>query len=421
MLRLDASASDDLAVKVEGLSVTAGTKKLLVEVDLELSRNGITWLVGPVAAGKSTLLRALAGVFDDKQGVVVDGRVSFSSQRETPFALVSQQVAALLVPPLAAVGVGVAGREKQSLSEGRELAAVALMEAGLENLIDETRPVAELPLDVQRRVAVARAAMSSPLVLLVDEPTSTLDEPARIAVLRHLAKLALRMSVLVVTHNQRDLTDFGGHVALLAGGTIQERGPAREFLAAPKTDVGQRYATTGGADTPSPSADPLDVGDAPISAPWIKWVWPERLAGIPRPGLLRDLEQEVKVLHRAGASLLVCLEESPQYDVGLLQSYGIQWAHYPIPDMAPATPEVLAELGTMLRDHAERGSTAIVHCKAGLGRTGMVLAAALVMSGRSAEDAIVRVRIAEPRFIQTERQLEALFELERMQRRTNTR
>lgn len=397
----------DPVVIIEELSVHIANRPLLVNINLALPRTGITWLIGPVAAGKTTLLRALAGRFRDQPTFSVTGKVELHAHG-LAFGLVTQNVPTLLADPLGAVLVGLSETAYLTIDEARELATVALIEAGLEKLIGVSIPVAELPLGVQRRIAVARAAACNPAALLVDEPTRNLSDAEREDMTRHLARLAQCTSLLVVTHDRRDLHALAGRVALLAGGTIQEIGDSRAFLENPVTDAGRRYLETGSVQLPSPSADPLDIDQCPPAAPWVKWALPEQLAGTPRPGLLREFEREIKVLHRLGASLLVCLEETVQYDVELLRPYGIRSVHRPISDMSAASAETLAEITALLRAHMAGGSVAVVHCKAGLGRTGMVLAATMIAGGMSVAAAVAQIRAIEPRFIQTDGQLEAL-------------
>lgn len=402
----------DSAVVIEDLSVHIAGKPLLVDINLTLSRTGVTWLLGPVAAGKSTFLRVLAGRFHGQPNFFISGNIEVRVDRGLAFGLVTQNVVALLASPLSAVITALSETSYLPIEAARELATVALIEAGLEGLLDSTTPVAELPLGVQRRVALARASAANPVALLVDEPTRNLDEAERDVVLRHLARLSQHTALLVVTHDRRDVAALPGRVALLAGGTLQETCDSDIFLGSPRSEAGRRYLETGSVQLPSPGADPLDIGDQPPPAPWLKWASAHCLAGMPRPGLLRDLEHEIKVLHRWGATLLVCLEETVEYDVELLRLYGIQSVHRPIPDMAAAGPEALAEVAALLRAHIARGAVAVVHCKAGLGRTGMVLAASLIAGGASCAAAVAQIRAVEPRFIQTEGQLKALSDFE---------
>jgi predicted protein tyrosine phosphatase len=141
-------------------------------------------------------------------------------------------------------------------------------------------------------------------------------------------------------------------------------------------------------------------------APGLRWPW--------RPGpafgadpLGDDL---LRLAREHGATLLVTLLSRRELGAmaGLKRSaraLGLEWLHHPIPDMAPpASPEAAARLVARLADHLGSGRTAVVHCLAGLGRTGTVAACLLVSRGREPRESIAAVRAVRPGSIQTEGQ-----------------
>lgn len=266
----------------------------------------MTWLVGPVAAGKSTLLRALAGVFDEKPGMRVTGRVDDRGRRPQ---LVAQHAATLLQSPLHAVTTTLPFRDALAGNAARELATVALLEAGLGELMESRQAVAELSIGDRRLITIVQAATTEPSVLLVDEPTASLDEAERARVLAVLGKLSLRCSLLVASHNQTDLRALPGGVIFLAGGRVLERAPSELFLSRPGTPEGASFVRTGGCATSSLEETARETKRDRSASASIRWVVPERLAGTPRPGLLRDIEVDLQALIDAGFTTLVCLEE----------------------------------------------------------------------------------------------------------------
>lgn len=133
-----------------------------------------------------------------------------------------------------------------------------------------------------------------------------------------------------------------------------------------------------------------------------KWIIPERLAGSGRPGLLAPLEDDLKFIHDAGFRLVVSLTEVPLDDS--CAALGLQTLHFPIPDMGIPTPRRVRDLCDQILRTIEHGGPVLVHCQAGLGRTGLLLACCLVSLGASPSDALARLRALRPLYVQTRAQ-----------------
>ena len=138
------------------------------------------------------------------------------------------------------------------------------------------------------------------------------------------------------------------------------------------------------------------------------WIEGERLGAMGRPSTPEDLMW----LREQGIQLLISLtEEPPPRD--WVEDAGLLLFHMPVEDMVAPTQEQLERSVTAIeRAHAQKMGVA-VHCGAGLGRTGAVVAAFLVSQGESARDAIFKVRRIRPGSIETEDQAQAVFEFQR--------
>lgn len=133
-----------------------------------------------------------------------------------------------------------------------------------------------------------------------------------------------------------------------------------------------------------------------------RWIVPGVLAGCPQPGVVAPIEYDLDLLGAAGITHLITLTERdlPQ---DLLRIHGLANTHLPIFDReAPSTGQMQMLLVRMQR-LLQAGEVLAVHCLAGLGRTGQVLAAWLVRDGGlSAATAIERLRRIDPAYVQTE-------------------
>lgn len=144
-----------------------------------------------------------------------------------------------------------------------------------------------------------------------------------------------------------------------------------------------------------------------------RWLIPGRLGGMPRPGLMTVLEEDLLGLASLDVDILVTLEEDATLDPSVLSRYGIESVHFPIVDMeAPSLEQAYAfteQVDHWLRD----GKVVALHCRAGLGRTGTMLAAQLVWEGASSAEAVESARNVHSRWIQSETQLLFIEEFER--------
>ncbi len=137
--------------------------------------------------------------------------------------------------------------------------------------------------------------------------------------------------------------------------------------------------------------------------PGFSWVDHPRLAALGRPRAADD----VQWLRRNGIDVLVTLTEDPlpRYWVN---DAGVMAVHVPVPDMEPPTERQLEHIVAAVRRATESGLGVAVHCLAGKGRTGTVLAALLVADGLGARAAIERVRALRPGSVETLEQERAI-------------
>jgi len=211
----------------------------LEAVDLSLSGGELCAVVGPNGAGKSTLLHAIAGLAPNVSGTihVSDQNLAELSRRERA-QWVSLVLQGLTVPPSLEVFelVLMARYPKLPFLRGPDESDRAIANAALATVDCEQfakRRFGELSGGERQRVLLARClAQETPLILL-DEPTSSLDPKHKLAVLSHMrAQLEDgTRAILWVTHDMNLASQFADTIVIVAGGRIVARGePARVFV-----------------------------------------------------------------------------------------------------------------------------------------------------------------------------------------------
>ena len=139
------------------------------------------------------------------------------------------------------------------------------------------------------------------------------------------------------------------------------------------------------------------------------WLVPGEIAGMARPtSTISDFEN----LRDDGIDAIVSLTEDP-LNQPLIEEFGFEYLHIPIEDLSVPTMEQIEDFVEFAYRMRKEEKSIVVHCGAGIGRTGTILACYLVSKGYSAEESIAEVRWKRPGSIETEEQLEIIYTYER--------
>lgn len=229
--------ASDLPLMLADVTVVAGAVTILDDISMTISPGAPTVLIGPNGSGKTTLLRVAMGLVPPARGRISWGgrEAATPTKRAIVFqrpAMLRRSAAGNLRYALAAANVP---RPKRNGRIAELLALVGLKDLG-------RRPARRLSGGEQQRLALARALARDPELLLLDEPTASLDPAATKAIEDIVRAIAAHgVKVVMSTHDLGQARRLAGDVALLHRGRLLERGPADAFFAAPKTQEARTF------------------------------------------------------------------------------------------------------------------------------------------------------------------------------------
>jgi ABC-type cobalamin/Fe3+-siderophores transport system ATPase subunit len=225
-------------LKIEGLSVFYGPRRILQAVSLDVQSGQVLALIGPNGAGKSTLVRAVSGIIPVQAGKVQADELdllALPAMRRARYLAVVPQAASM--PPAFTVWETVLlGRTPylnflgQISEKDEQIASLALQRVDALDLAE--RRVGELSGGEQQRVLLARALAQSTPILLLDEPTVHLDLQHQVSLMDTVCSLAHNdnLAVLVALHDLNLAARYADRVALLVKGEVKAAGTPRQVL-----------------------------------------------------------------------------------------------------------------------------------------------------------------------------------------------
>ena len=223
------------AIRTEQLTKRFGTLAAVDQVSLTIHEGELFFLLGPSGCGKTTLLRMLAGFIepDDGQLFFDDRRMNGVPPRRRDTGMVFQNYALwphLTVAENVAYGLDVRRvRGPERAQRVRDALQMVRMEG-----YESHRPT-QLSGGQQQRIALARALVIRPAVLLLDEPLSNLDARLRSQLRDEIRRIhaATKITTVYVTHDQKEALSLADRIAVMDAGRVVQVGPPRQIYERP--------------------------------------------------------------------------------------------------------------------------------------------------------------------------------------------
>ena len=245
---------EDCTIAVSALSLGFGKATILSEIEASLGRHQITALVGPTGSGKTTFLRSLNRMNDKVRGFWKEGTISLDGTdiyaRHVDPLIVRRKVGMVFQRPnpfpmsiLDNVAAGAKAHKLADRAGLRDLAETHLAEVGLWATLSDRLGDSPFRLSggQQQLLCLARALAVEPDVLLLDEPTSSLDPHSTEAVEELVRRLSQRVTIVIVTHNLAQARRLSDRMLFFYQGGLVESGPTSQLFEEPERPETARY------------------------------------------------------------------------------------------------------------------------------------------------------------------------------------
>ena len=246
-------------MRVGSLDAYFGSVHAVKGVNMLVHDRQVTAIIGPSGCGKSTFLRCLNRMHETVPTARVEGEVELDGrdiyargvnaiavrkhigmvfQRPTPFPTMS-------IRDNVAAGLRVLDSARPTRARTDEIVERALVRAALWNEVKDRLSTSATGLSggQQQRLCIARALATEPTVMLLDEPTASLDPLSTQSVEELLYELRSDMTIVIVTHNMQQAARVSDSTAFFLTGELVEMGATNDIFTAPKDDRTEAYIT----------------------------------------------------------------------------------------------------------------------------------------------------------------------------------
>jgi len=246
-------------ISTRRLNAWFGQSRVIRNVTVDFADRAVTAVIGPSGCGKSTLLRCLNRMHETVPGAIVEGDILLGNeniyksglnaiavrrhigmvfQRPTPFPTMS-------IRDNVAAGLRIEIGRGPSRQKTDEIVHAALERAGLWGEVKDRLNESALGLSggQQQRLCIARALATSPRIILLDEPTASLDPLSTQTIEELVYELRQTIAVVIVTHNMQQAARVSDRTAFMLNGELLEVAPTTTLFTAPRDSRTEAYVT----------------------------------------------------------------------------------------------------------------------------------------------------------------------------------
>jgi len=247
--------AENFKVRIENVNGWYGSKRAIKDVNLDVKEKSVTAFIGPSGCGKTTLLRCLNRMHEMTPGAHADGRVVLDGidiyDKSIDPVVIRRRIGMVFQKPNpfptmsifdnVAAGLRLNGMRNKTII--REIVEESLKNAALweevKNQLEQ--PGMSLSGGQQQRLCIARALAMQPEVLLMDEPTSSLDPIGSSKIEELLRVLKDSVTIIIVTHNMQQAARVSDFTVFMYLGDLIEYGPTNQIFMKPEKELTERY------------------------------------------------------------------------------------------------------------------------------------------------------------------------------------
>lgn len=248
--------NDDIVIECKNLNLWYEDAQALIDINMKFKRNEVTAIIGPSGCGKSTLLRCLNRMNDVIESCKIEGEVLFQGKnlyaKDADIRLNRKKIGMIFQKPnpfpMSIYDNITYGPKIHKIIDDKildEITEIYLKKAVLWDEVKERIDDSAMGLSggQQQRLCIARALAVEPEVLLMDEPTASLDPIATQKIEELILELKKEWTVIIVTHNMQQAARISDYTGFMYLGKIIEFGNTEQIFENPNNQLTENYIT----------------------------------------------------------------------------------------------------------------------------------------------------------------------------------